>query len=234
MRLYQVLFLASISKTIANPLASDLPAPDFNVFSITNSDNQDWNVRPPADSSSVTTFNGISGSSDSGQDSLNKFGLDNQNGQNFGSIPKSISIKTDISKNECASGTAQAPNNLQTRQECFPMAADENPFAEEDAADAAWVEIFRDAFPKQDVGENILNRQCGLIPGLQQLPLCCRDPAIYLGMVPNIRVVYDFCVEFIPGRPRCGSSRSWKCCWMLGFGLLFPTRGVDCRNMILV
>lgn len=236
MRLSKALFLASIPRTIASPLASDRSTPYFSVFSTTDLDNQDWNVRPLAGSSFVATVDGSPGSPDSEKYSLNNFGLDNQNDLNFGSTPNSITTNTDISKMECSSGTAQASNTLQAQVQCFPSTADENSFAEEDAADAVWVENYRKTHPKEDENEERKKRKyCGADPGLQNTPLCCRDPPIVLGLPPEFTVVYDFCVEFILGRPRCLSSRWWKCCSLLGLGSgsSFPTRGVDCRDMDL-
>lgn len=130
MFLYRALFLAIISKTIANPLAYDLPAPDLGLFSPTASslaENQDWIALSPADSESdVPADTESSASSDPRKETLDNFNLDIQNGLNIGFTPNPIAaVNTDISESECLSSIAQTSKSLRTRQKktpiCYPL-----------------------------------------------------------------------------------------------------------------
>lgn len=234
MHFYKALLLASISKTFADPLASEFPAPDFSLFSTTGSDNPDWNARPLVDSGLVTISNtGNSASSDS-KDRLSHLSPNNEIGLNIGSTPNSIAaVNTDISNSECGAGNAHTSNPLRTRQQCLPLTTDDeevDPYAKADADDLDWVE----KNPNQDNKDawNLCAQIRNLIAVKFQLtPVCCRGP-VWTNFPFQITFIHR-CVEYITGRPRCRSFRERYCCWMLGEMVdeKYKNLGKDCRPM---
>lgn len=247
MRFYKALFLASISTTIAKPLTSDPTAPDFSVFSTTDSssaDNPDSNALPPVDSRFIATADkGSSGSSDPEKQGLDNFSLDNQNELDGGFLPNPIAaVNTDNSKSECSSGTNPTSNTLRTReigQQCFPTMDEPSEeeleaLKREDAADTVWVAAYKVANPDEGIsklGQYWCQTLAVDLDPLRILPLCCRGGQLMFGNGPFTTVAQEDCVEMIEGRPRCRDLKRRFCCWLLGLGELFSTRGIDCRPM---
>lgn len=251
MRLCNALLLASISKTIANPLASDYLAPDDGLLSASDSsfeDNpdpstsQNWNALPLVDSNFVAVADtDSSGWSDSDVQSPDIFSLDNQDGFNTGLIANSIATaSTDISNSECSSGTAQISNTLRSRekrQQCAPIQRSDpateiqqQQKSKEDLDDEAWTAAYEEEHGKQGVDKNA-EFLCQHIPDHRILPLCCRGVQVAVGWAPMVTTVVENCVAFIEGRPRCRDLRRRFCCWLLGFQGAHLTSGIDCRTM---
>lgn len=93
MRFYNALLLASISKTIADPPASDYILPDVGLLAASDSSFEDnsnpsastnWNALPPVDSNFAVANTDSSERSDSDVQSSDIFSLDNQDGFNTG------------------------------------------------------------------------------------------------------------------------------------------------------
>lgn len=246
MRFYQLFFLACISKTIADLPAPDLPTSDFSVSFPTDSDSPDWGTLHPADSGFVDTGEmGNSASSYSNLESLNNFGLDNQDELNIGFVPKLIpSMETEVSKSGCPSGTAS--NALRQMQQCTTTLSDNDQAIEEetkrqnakkeDDTDTDWVKGFFKTWAKEHPGKKAdldgdAKKMCAQVPGLQQLPLCCRGPMMIYGIPPTQRSAQDKCVAYIEGRPRCLLRAVRFCCWYLGLDEDYPDLGYDCRRM---
>lgn len=259
MLLYKALFLASVSKTIANPLAYDLPAPDLGLVSPTDSglaDNPDRIALLPADSEFVVPADTErSASSDSRKKSLDNFNLENQNGLNIGFTPNPIAaVNTDISESECLSGTTQTSKKLRSRQGnpalCYPMDANGNTNGngngnggsarqaqareerKEDTEEKAFIENF--------TGNKNPNGFCQEPGDVRVIPVCCRGPESTWGPNPQLPeffeqfetiIIRDDCVEFIEGRPRCSDHLRRFCAERFGSGTTYRNRAFNVRWM---
>ncbi|MCJ1426677.1 hypothetical protein MMC29_004580 [Sticta canariensis] len=249
MRLCNALLLATISKTIADPLALDyilpdglLPASDSSFEDNPNpSTSPNWKALPPVESNFVAVVGTDSSEwSDSDVQSPDIFSLDNQDGFNTGLVANSIAAaSTDISNSECSSGTAQISNTLRSREKrqiCPPIKGSdpateiqEQQKSKEDIEDEAWTAAYEEEHGKEV--DKKAEFVCQRIPDHRILPLCCRGPQIAVGWAPLVTIVVENCVAFIEGRPRCMDLRRRFCCWLLGFSGTHLTKGIDCRTM---
>lgn len=239
MRFYKAVFLASISKTIADLLS----VPDSMSFTTDSSlaDNTEWNALSRADPALIASADtGNSGSLGSVLESQENSSPDDQNGLDIGFIPNPIAAVNIANSNKgCSSDTAS--NGLQQVQQCVDNLEQE--FEErkrelEDKEDAEFAEEFLKRRSEENQGKNYIDKNAESICKAGRLdarilPLCCRGPQRIAGEGSTATIMEENCVVYIEGRPRCRYIRDRKCCWLLGVGFgIPPTMGIDCRQML--